>query len=111
MSRYAKTLLEVIGLQTARGRLLFFVVASVIIFILPTKVLGGFSIWQRLDIPSPSIGLTRAYHYILHGDLERAWQQNSLIFVVLLIGLPLLTKDVYNVVKQLNTRSDHGRSE
>ena len=83
---------------------MFFGVASMIIFFLPVKVLGGFSLWHRLDIPSPSIGLTRAYHYVLHGDIHDARQQNSLIFLVLLIGLPLIIKDLYNVIKKTKSK-------
>lgn len=92
---------ESIGLQTSAGRLVFFIIASVFIFFLPTSTLAEFSIWQKLNIPSPSIGLTRAYHHILHGNIDLAWQQNKLIFAVLLIGLPLLAKDVYNISKKI----------
>lgn len=93
--------IEAIGLQTSTGRLLFFLIATIVIFLLPVSALAEFSIWQKLGVPSPSIGLTRAYHHILHGNIDFAWQQNRLIFVVLLIGLPLLAKDVYNVSKKI----------
>ncbi len=93
--------IETIGLQTSRGRLAFFTVVSFIVFLLPIKTLAGFSLWGKIGFDLPSIGLTRAYHYVLHGNFEQAWQQNGLVFIVLLIGLPLLIKDVYNVVKQL----------
>jgi hypothetical protein len=102
--RYVKLLTEVVGLQTARGRVLFFGFASFWIFLLPISVLKNFSIWQKLGIDSPSIGLTRAYHYVLHGDLVKAWEQNGLIFIILLIGVPIIIKDVYNVTKQLMLR-------
>lgn len=100
---------EVIGLQTARGRLIFLGAASLIIYILPIRVLAGLSLWEKLAIDAPSIGLTRAYHYILHGDIGRAWDQNIGIFLVLAVGIPLIAKDVYNVIKQLMLRSHYGR--
>lgn len=102
---------EIIGLSTSRGRLLFFAGASIIIFLLPVRTLAGFSLWNRMDIPSPSIGLTRAYHYVLHGDFALAWQQNSLIFVVLIIGLPIIAKDVYTVLKLKKGTIRNGRTK
>jgi hypothetical protein len=87
-------------LQTARGRLLFFAVISLLIFVAPYEWLGRLSIWQALNIPSPSIGLTRAYHLLLHGDFEGAWQRNKLIFVVIAIGLFILVRDILTVMKQ-----------
>lgn len=102
--RYINLLLETIGLQTARGRVLFFGLVSFCVFLLPITVLKNFSIWQKVGVDSPSIGLTRAYHYVLHGDFSKAWEQNGLIFIVLLIGVPIIAKDVYNVTKQLMLR-------
>ncbi len=103
--------IECLGLQTARGRLTFFMIASLFIYLLPIDVLSHLSLWQKLDIDAPSIGLTRAYHHVLHGNFEGAWDQNRLIFVVVALGLPIIAKDVYNVVKQLMLRSNHGRTE
>lgn len=111
MGSYKQIIFEVIGLQTARGRVLFFALATFIIYLLPIRFLGNLSIWQKLDIDAPSIGLTRAYHYILHGDFDKAWNQNWLIFLVVALGLPIIAKDVYNVVKQLMLRSNYGRTE
>lgn len=101
MGSMKRWIVEVIGLQTSRGRLVFFGIVCFVVFLLPTHILANFSLWSKLDISAPSIGLTRAFHHVLHGNFEQAWQQNGLIFVVLLIGLPLLAKDVYNVTKKL----------
>lgn len=99
MRRAASTLWQTIGLQTPGGRLLFFAVATLAIFLAPYDWLAGLSLWQRLGIPSPSIGLTRAYWHLLHLDPGAAWQRNPLIYVVLAVGLPLLARDVYALTK------------
>ena len=106
-----RILLESISFSTSRGRVIFFMSASLLIYVLPISVLAGFSLWSKLGVPSPSIGLTRAYHYILHGDFNAAWAQNNLIFVVLVIGLPIIAKDVYTVLKLKQGIIRHGRSK
>lgn len=99
MRRLPRLLFEVVGLQTPRGRLIFFALASLAIFVVPFHLLGQLSIWQRLGIPAPSIGLTRAYWHLLHLDPGAAWDRNPLIFAVLAVGLPLLAKDAYKLHK------------
>lgn len=96
-----RILLDTIGLRTPAGRLLFFAVASIIIFVVPQSFLGGLSLWERIGFDNaPSVGLTRAYQYILHGDLSAAWQRNPMIFLVLAIGVPLLVKDLLVLLGQ-----------
>lgn len=95
-----KLVIETIGLQTPRGRLLFFGTASVLVFCVPYRLLEGLSLWQRLDIPSPSIGLTRAYRHVLHMDVAAAWQRNPLIFLVITIGAPILARDCYLLLRK-----------
>ena len=97
MGRAWRLTTEIIGLQTPRGRLLFFALISSAIFVAPYDVLAHLSLWQRLGIPSPSIGLTRAYWHILHLDFGAAWHRNRLIYPVLAIGLPLLARDAYRL--------------
>lgn len=89
--------LNIIGLQTPEGRLLFFGLVSLFVFLAPYEWLANLSIWQYLGIPMPSIGLTRAYHLLLHGDYVGAWDRNKLIFLVLAIGLPMLFRDLMKV--------------
>ena len=92
----------IIGLQTAAGRLAFFGLASVVIFMLPQSVLAEFSLWARLGFDSaPSIGLTRAYNHVLHGDFAAAWARNHLIFLVMIVGLPLLMRDTLHVYRKV----------
>jgi hypothetical protein len=93
-----KLLWEVVGLQTPAGRLSFFAIITFGVFVVPFSWLENLSLWKRLDIPSPSIGLTRSYWRILHGDFVGAWQQNKLIFVVILIGGGLLMYDIYKLI-------------
>lgn len=104
--------IEIIGLQSARGRLVFFCVASAIIFMLPYSALGNLSIWQRLGLDwAPSIGLTRAYWLVLHLDFVAAWHRNPLIYGVLAVGLPLLGKDLWQIVKKRGSISSEALAE
>lgn len=112
MKRIGAFAIEIIGLQSARGRLVFFCVASLTIFILPYSLLGNLSIWQRLGFDwAPSIGLTRAYWLVLHLDFVAAWQRNPLIYGVLAIGLPLLGKDAWQVIKKRTATSSVASAE
>lgn len=99
----AQLLWSVVGLQTPAGRILFFVAVTVGVFIVPFRWLENLSLWKRLDIPSPSIGLTRAYWRLLHGDIVGTWQQNKLIFVVIMVGLIVLGRDIYTLIQYRRT--------
>lgn len=101
-----KLLIEIIGLQTPRGRLLFFAIVSLAVFISPFEWLSNLSIWQRLDIPSPSIGLTRAYWHLLHLDPVSAWQRNKLIFLVIAFGSVILLRDAYMLFRSKPVREE-----
>jgi Protein of unknown function (DUF2752) len=90
-------IIDIVSLQTPRGRLLFFVITTLAIYVAPYGWLSNLSIWQRLGIPSPSIGLTRAYWKLLHADPGGAWERNKLIYLVLAVGIPLLLKDCYTL--------------
>ena len=96
-----KLFIEIVSLQTPRGRLIFFGIVSLLVFIAPYEWLANLSLWQRLGFESaPSIGLTRAYWHVLHLDFYAAWERNKLIYVVLAIGLPLLARDILLVLRQ-----------
>jgi hypothetical protein len=97
-------LLEIVGLQTPRGRLAFFGIASLLIFVAPYSWLAHLSLWQHLGLPAPSIGLTRAYWQVLHLHFAAAWQRNHLIYVVLALGLPLLAWDAVKVWRRFKSR-------
>lgn len=94
-SRQTKQLLlEIISLSTARGRLLFFGLATLVILVMPYAWLANLSLWQRIGWESaPSIGLTRAYWLFIHGDPLAAWQRNWLIYPVITIVLILIITD------------------
>lgn len=96
-----KVVIETISLQTPRGRLIFFGIISLLVFVAPYAWLAQLSIWQHVGLSSaPSIGLTRAYWHILHLDFYAAWERNKLMYVVLAVGLPLLLRDVWLLVRQ-----------
>lgn len=109
MGRPKRQLLtELFGLQTPRARLSVFLVLSLLIYLAPYQWLAHLSLWQALHIPSPSIGLTRAYHLLLHGDFAGAWERNRLIFVVVAIGVPLLVKDIFLLIyRKLRNKAAH----
>ncbi len=100
MRKVLPLFVEILGLQSSRGRIMFFVIGSCCIYITPYSVLSGLSLWQRLGIETPSVGLTRAYWHMLHLDFTAAWSRNPLIFAVVAIGLSLLLADVYRLYKQ-----------
>ena len=61
--------------------------------------LDHLSLWGNLGWKqAPSIGLTRAYWLLLHGNAVAAWHRNWLIYAVLAVGLPIILKDVYNTL-------------
>jgi len=93
-----RLLLEIIGLSTARGRVIFVFTASVVVYFVPFRWLGGLSLWQRLGLDwVPSIGLTRAYWLLLHGRLDEALELNWLILLVVVLAGMLLAKDFYQI--------------
>ncbi len=102
-----ESFIELISLSSPRARLGFWVLATMVIFLLPYRFFENLSLWQRLGWESaPSIGLTRAYWLLIHGDIAAAWQRNNLIFAVIAVGVPLLLFDVFKLIrsnKQYNT--------
>jgi len=91
------SIIKFISLSQPKARVLFFGSATVVIFFLPFDILHNFSIWARLGIPSPSIGLTRAYWLLMHGRPTEAWQMNKLIFLVVLIILSIVISDAIKI--------------
>jgi hypothetical protein len=97
-----QAVINIIGLQTPAGRLVFFALASAVIFMLPQTVLAEFSLWARVGFEdAPSIGLTRAYNHVLHGNFAAAWARNHLILVVLAVGVPMLLTDVRKLIEDM----------
>ncbi len=102
----SKIAVEIISLSTPRGRLLFFIILTSIIFITPYRYLSGLSLWQRIGWDwAPSIGLTRAYHLLIHGNLTGAWHRNPLIYLIISIGTVILFIDVYKLLSGKNRKN------
>jgi hypothetical protein len=98
---------EILTLGTARGRVWFFGIASVIVFLVPYNWLNNLSIWQRIGWNSaPSIGLTRAYHLLIHGNPIAAWHRNPLIFLVIIVWFVIMVKDIQTL--QIQRKNKHG---
>jgi hypothetical protein len=94
-------LTEIITLSTPRGRVVFTSVASLIILAVPFQWLAGLSLWQRLGLDwAPSIGLTRAYWWLIHGRPHDAVTLNWLIIPVVGISVLLLAKDMRQIWTQ-----------
>lgn len=101
MSRTVSFVIECAALQTARGRLVVFTVLSLLIFLVPYHWLDHLSVWGHLGLSKmPSIGLTRAYWRFLHGNPVGAWHRNPLIYVVLIVGVPLLARDALTLARK-----------
>ncbi len=95
-----KLVWETLGLATPRGRWLFFILITLfVLFVFPHWSVN-LSIWSHLGIPSPSIGMTRAYHKLLEGDILGAWHQNKLFFAVFFAVLVLLASDAVAIWRQ-----------
>lgn len=95
-----KYLLELVSLSTPRSRISFWAIITVIIFILPYRFFEHISLWQRIGWDSaPSIGLTRSYWLLIHGQPNAAWDKNRLIFAVIFVGTIILIIDIYKIVK------------
>lgn len=108
MAKYAPLLLEVISLRTARGRVLFWLIATFILLWVPFSWLNDLSLWKRLGFDwAPSIGLTRAYWRLIHLDPVAAWEQNKLIFAVLAVWLPIMFQDIRHIQKMRTQASAH----
>lgn len=95
-------LVEVLGLQTPRGRLLAFTAVFVVGVLLSWGWLAWvptLSIYEHLGIPSPSIGLTEALIALLSGDFTGAFARNWLIYPVVSVAVALLAMDAIRYIK------------
>lgn len=100
---HAIKLTEIIGLQTPRGRLLFFLVFPPLFLLLSVMwpaTWPPMSLYALLGIPSPSIGLTRAFLQLIQGNLVAAWQQNWLIFPAVATAFYIICRDIVKVAQQ-----------
>jgi len=102
-----KLIVEIVTLSTAKGRLLFFVLATLIVYFVPYSWLNNLSLWQRLGWDSaPSIGLTRSYYLLIHGNPIGAWHRNSLIYIVLVVWLVIMVKDIAELMRNTYTKTE-----
>lgn len=79
--------MELASLQTRGARLAVIACLTLAIYVVPYQTLehARLSLYERAGIPSPSIGLTRAYWKLIHGDPIGAWERNKLIYLVMLV--------------------------
>lgn len=101
IKNFKSALLNYVGLQTPKARLVFFCTIPLIMYLYSlVSFLPRLSIYSWLRIPSPSIGLTRAFWMLISGDITGAWYQNKLIFLVVAVVLYLVTRDIFTLLKQ-----------
>lgn len=100
--------LEAISLTTPRGRLCIIAVITGLVFLVPYSWLNNLSLWQALGWESaPSIGLTRAYWLLIHGDPIAAWNRNPLIYAVLPVVGAIIAKDIATLLAKRKRDIDH----
>lgn len=88
-------------MQSPRGRLAVAALVHLALFFVPYRWLTNLSLYKLLGLNwVPSIGLTRAYWLLLHGDLVAAWQRNWFIFPVLTVMWSIVALDTYSIFKQ-----------
>ena len=97
-----KGVMDFLTLQKPEFRLGFFGLVTMVLLVTPYQFLEQhhLSLYERLHIPSPSIGLTRAYWKLIHGDFSGAWQRNKLIYAVVCIVLGIVVKDILELISK-----------
>lgn len=105
MSLAGQVISEIATLHTPRARLGLFGALTSAIYMSQFSWLARLSLWQHLGLDwVPSIGLTRSYWLLLHGDPLAAWHFNPLIYAVLAVGAPLLIHDMWVVANSYKQR-------
>lgn len=91
--------LNFLTLQKPESRLGFFGLVTFLLYLVPYNTLekAHLSLYERLDIPSPSIGLTRAYWKLIRADFDGAWDKNKLVYPVVAIVLYLIIHDIRTI--------------
>lgn len=86
-------------LSTPRQRVTAWLLLTVGIFLSDVRWFENLSLYKRVGLEwMPSIGLTRAYWYLVHGDFTAAWQMNKLIYAVVLLGGSLVLYDIWRII-------------
>ncbi len=95
------TLWQLIGLQTPKSRLIVILFLHVALLAISYDFLEAsrLSLYDRIGIPSPSIGLTRAYWFLLHGNLPAAIDKNTLILLAAPVIWTITILDILKIIK------------
>lgn len=98
-----RNIINIIGLTTPFNRLLVFIGGIVILWILPfdrLQYLPIRSVYETLFHVKPySSGIMRGLSKLLHGDFYGAYEMNKLSYLVLLVVLFLIIKDILYVIR------------
>lgn len=90
-------LLSLLSLSTPISRVVIFTLVLLFFTFLPYPLINKFpnlSLYQNLGIKTYSWGQTRALSLILHGQFLEAWEMNKLSYLILIVIIILLVKDV-----------------
>lgn len=99
-------ILNTIGLQTPFSRIAAILSVTTFLYLIHYQSLLSIptvSVYSRLNIPSPSIGLTRAYWYLIHGEFQSAWNMNKLIYFVAVVLATIVVVDVIRLIRNRRT--------
>jgi hypothetical protein len=101
MPRQVKRVLEFLGLQTPISRITIIGGITLALYLIDYRQLlklPTISLYSLAKIPSPSIGLTRAYWYLIHGKFTDAYRMNRLIYIVAAVVIILAAIDLYRII-------------
>jgi len=100
---FSQKLLYLLSLSKPFSRVIVFSSGLILLFLLPTDKLYYLpirSIYETIFHFKPySSGITRAVSTLLHGDLKGAWNFNPLVYLIILISIVILIKDLVYLIK------------
>jgi hypothetical protein len=96
-----KRLISFIGLSSPKSRVIIFSSILVALYLLPYSILVNLpkmSLYQIFGIKTYSLGQTRAISLILHGQFLEAWEMNKLSYLILLMVIFIVTRDLKKIL-------------
>lgn len=112
-AKFRAHFLGLIGLQTPQARLAVITGVSIALRFVSYENLikaPSISLYSHLGLPSPSIGLTRAYWLLIHGNFKAAWNMNKLVYLVGFVLFGIVVADITRLLKQGNYTGNKKKS-
>jgi hypothetical protein len=100
--RSTSLLLRFVALEKTSFLVGFVAIVTLFVLAVPYEWLESsrLSLYERLGIPSPSIGLTRAYWLLVRGRFDDAWDRNPLIYVTVVILIGIFSRSGLSYLKK-----------